>query len=439
MKHSPVLSSGFAQVDYTPEVGLELLGQMTRRVSTEVRDPLMACCCVLKSDDLIVALVTLDICVAHDAFVRETQHKCEALYGIPAHCLLIHATHTHVAPGITEGIVPCQVDPEFVARVQSAILHAVGEALQCCEPVEVFAAIGHMEEMGWNRRAMFADGSSRMYGHCEMEGYIGLEGPRDPELPLLFMKNARGQIKGVLVSFASHPNCIEGELRYSADFPGEVRRVLGQTLGAQVLYFTGAAGNTAPSILDPWQPSHPWRGEAGLVRSGQFLAGEALKCIARTLKPMQNQQLALEQVEFALNWRPWPEPQAAWHPDMSNPGAKTDYYKKAQANWPELEQNNSPQMVRLNVLRIGDAAICTNSAELFVEFGLEIKQHSPAQVTFITELTDGYSGYVCTEKAYSRGGYETWPAPTSCLELGAGPQIVQQTHTMLQALFKGDD
>src|SRR5690606_33366473 len=110
--------------------------------------------------------------------------------------------------------------------------------------------------------------------------------------PVLFTKNESGKITGVLVNFASHPNCIEGENRYSADYPGEVRRLISNTLdGANVLYLTGAAANTAPSILDPLANRQPWRGEEGLVRSGQYLAGEALKTIAETIAPMKNPQL----------------------------------------------------------------------------------------------------------------------------------------------------
>jgi len=85
----------------------------------------------------------------------------------------------------------------------------------------------------------------------------------------------------------------------------------------------------------------------------------------------------------------------------------------------------------VNVIRIGDAVICTNPAELFVEFGLEIRRHSPARVTFVAELTDGYCGYVPTLKAFSRGGYETWPAPTSQLATCAGKQIVTATRRLL--------
>jgi hypothetical protein len=91
--------------------------------------------------------------------------------------------------------------------------------------------------------------------------------------------------------------------------------------------------------------------------------------------------------------------------------------------------------VRLNVLRVGDAAVCTNPAELFVEYGLAFRERSPARVTLISELTDGYVGYVPTERAFARGGYETWAAPTSQLVPEAGEQIVRATQGLLEKAF----
>ena len=91
--------------------------------------------------------------------------------------------------------------------------------------------------------------------------------------------------------------------------------------------------------------------------------------------------------------------------------------------------------VRLSVLRIGDAALCTNPAELFVEFGLAIRARSRASVTLVAELTDGYVGYIPTRRAFARGGYETWPAPSSQLGIEAGEEIVTATAELMAAAF----
>jgi hypothetical protein len=319
-----------------------------------------------------------------------------------------------------------------VESLQQAILQCALDALAKLEPVEVFSGCGHMEYMGWNRRAMFEDGSSAMYGNSKSPGFIGLEGPRDPSLPVLFCRNESGNITGILLNFATHPNSIESATVYSADIPGEVRRNLKSTFGQNVgvVYLTGAAGNTAPSILDPYDESHPWRGEEGLVRSGLYLASEAAKVIASSYTPIISPALQLQQISLQIPLRPWPQVGEPTFP--RSPG--NSYYVKAEKDWPEYLQRNSPQEVRLNIIRIGDTVICTNPAELFVEFGLQIRDASPARVTFISQLTDGYIGYIPTEKAFNRGGYETWCAPSSKMDVSTGSRIVNETVRTLQRI-----
>lgn len=46
------------------------------------------------------------------------------------------------------------------------------------------------------------------------------------------------------------------------------------------------------------------------------------------------------------------------------------------------------------------------SAEVFAEFGLQIKLHSPAQRTFVVGLAKGMAGHIPTGKAFENGGYE---------------------------------
>lgn len=422
------LLCGWSEVEFTPAPGLPLLGQLHRRIATHARDPLCAIGLAVQSAEATVVLVACDVCVLDNEFVMRAQERFATTTGLPANHLLIHATHTHVAPVSTGALIDPAL-PEFEATLQDAIADAVHMALANLEPVEVLAANGHLEEMGWNRRAMFEDGTTRMYGHSEQDGFIGMEGPRDGHLPVLWTKNAAGAITGVLTGFASHPNCMEGELFYSADLPGAARAHLKKLLGTQtrVLYLTGAAGNTAPSVLDPHNPSQPWRGESGVERSGLYLAGEAAKLIAQTPEPMSSEVLDLQHIELKLPLRAWPQPGEPTYPLRPD----IEYYIRAERDWPQRLKDKNPFTVRLNVLRIGEVAICSNPAELFVEFGMEIKSNSPARVTFICELTDGYCGYVPTPKAFSRGGYETWCAPSSQMTFETGDKIVEATRALL--------
>jgi hypothetical protein len=431
--NTPSLFAGWAEIEWTPEPGLALLGQMHERIATHARDPLCVCACALRRDDVTAVLATVDVCILSGEFVAATQRRWQEQSGCDAHTLLIHATHTHVAPAMLK-LIEGEPDADCVARVQDAILTAAQTALERAEPVELFAATGHLEQMGWNRRAMFEDGTSRMYGHSEMSGFVAMEGPRDPALPVLWTRNAGGEITGVLVNFSTHPNCMESESFYSADLPGAVRKHLKRALGGAtgVLYLTGAAGNTAPSILDPHDATQPWRGESGVERSGLYLAGEAAKTIAAQWQPMADPQLSLQGTELQIPLRAWPRSGEPSYPQWEG----IDYYERAARVWPQRLREHPAWPVRVNALRLGDAVVCTNPAELFVEFGLQMRAASPARVTFISELTDGYCGYVPTPLAFARGGYETWCAPTSQLAPDAGEQVVAATKRLLEQAFE---
>lgn len=426
------LLAGFATVDWTPEPGLRLLGQMHQRIATHTRDPLQAVACALAHGETEVVLVTVDVCMLDDTFITEVKTAWAAASGLKPESLLIHATHTHVAPALT-GVVMEEPEPEAVAAVRAAILGAATEARASREPVDGFAGTGYCEELGWNRRAMFENGETRMYATSAAEGFIGLEGPRDGAAPVIHFKNLQGEIVGVLTGFAMHPNCLEGERFYSADFPGVVRKNLRRILGEQatVLYFTGAAGDTAPSILDPAPPVQPWRGEAGVERSGLYFAGEVAKVVATPTESMKP-SLRVESRRLEIPMRPWPH-----EGEPTYTRSKNEYYMDAERDWPAKMAAESPFPVSVHAVRIGDAVIVTNPAELFVAFGMEIREGSPARTTLVAELSDGYCGYVPTGKAFGRGGYETWCAPSSRLVGEAGREIVAASLKSIKKVFSG--
>jgi len=65
-----------------------------------------------------------------------------------------------------------------------------------------------------------------MYLGAWVEGFEGAEGPRDPKLGAVCARLQNRVVKAMLVNFSTRPNTLEGECFYSADIPGEVRRVL---------------------------------------------------------------------------------------------------------------------------------------------------------------------------------------------------------------------
>ena len=89
-------------------------------------------------------------------------------------------------------------------------------------------------------------------------------------------------------------------------------------------------------------------------------------------------------------------------------------------------------IVEIGAISFSNTAISTNPSELFVEFGLEIKERSPFEVTLISELSNGYCGYVPTEHAFDEGGYETHRSVfSSRLAKNAGRIITEKSVDLL--------
>jgi neutral ceramidase len=116
-------------------------------------------------------------------------------------------------------------------------------------------------------------------------------------------------------------------------------------------------------------------------------------------------------------------------------GGMVEFFEKSRADWPRLLREANPVETRLHVVRLGDAAICFNPAELYVEFGLAIKARSPAGVTLIGELADGYIGYVPTPEAIRHGGYSATSASHTRLVPEAGWLMVESTSALLAQAF----
>jgi neutral ceramidase len=416
---------GTASKDITPSGRITIAGQMNVRYGEYTHDPLTINAVAFKQGDCAVVIVSCDVCLLLTEYVRGIQKRCEKELGIPGSSVIIACTHTHLGP-CTAPALPGNVEPEFMSMLGDSLVDVVRRSLADMEEVTLYAGTGWIDEMGFNRRGMHSGGKADMYYGSWLDEFEGTEGPRDGQVGVVFGRRENGDIKFVMPNFSTHPNSIESECFYSADLVGAVRSVVRAVLGdnVEVCYLTGAAGNTAPSQLENNESGEqPWRGEEGWKRSGLYLGGEILKVVAKTVDPMPDPTLRHLQRTLNIPIRQWPDTfdiEATFSPE---------YYTKEKAKWPELVQ--TPEEVCVNVVRIGDAILCTVPAELFVEHGLAMKQSSPAGVTLVSELADGYVGYVPTEDAFSHGGYETWPASSSRLIPDAG-RLMAETIAELQ-------
>jgi hypothetical protein len=88
----------------------------------------------------------------------------------------------------------------------------------------------------------------------------------------------------------------------------------------------------------------------------------------------------------------------------------------------------------LQAFRLDDLGILAAPCEVFAETGLAMREASPTATTFTVELANGYSGYLPTPRQHALGGYETWSARSSQLEIQASEKIQQELLRLLHSI-----
>ncbi|MHB0876696.1 MAG: hypothetical protein ACYC5O_11715, partial [Anaerolineae bacterium] len=86
----------------------------------------------------------------------------------------------------------------------------------------------------------------------------------------------------------------------------------------------------------------------------------------------------------------------------------------------------------IKALRVGDLGIVGLPGEIFVQYGLQIKEQSPFKQTMAIELANDYLGYFPTDKALDEGSYETRLARSAKAAKGSEGAMVQAALTALR-------
>jgi len=253
----------------------------------------------------------------------------------------------------------------------------------------------------------------------------------------------------VLVNYACHAVVLGADnLLVSADYPGYAMRTLERVLGDGVtaLFANGCCGNINPK----------WRGSFEVAeRLGNILAGEVLK-VLQEIEPSADADLRMEQRAIHLPIKAFPTLREAKrvveekrvllsrYGDVELPehmGGLRGELIHAQHQVAAIEALSAQQSeedlrqrrmaTEMQALTVGEAALVMLPGEIFAEIGLEIKERSPFEPTFVIGYANDYEvSYVPTAQAYEEGGYEpTWAKVAP----GADRVVVEEARRLLSA------
>jgi hypothetical protein len=423
---SNTLLAGVYEVDITPKVGTLLAGGIYPRVSTGVHDPLMAKAIVLESKGERLAYIILDICVLTREIGDKIVEKASELTGIPPQNIIWATSHTHSGPytmpffGSTEEEV---VDKEWLSSLPEKAANCVAEANKRKIPAKWSFIRGYNYMLPLNRRLRFKDGrelNNWLIDRGEEAQCVGTAGPVDPEIGILTFEDMDGNLIAVLFNFALHLTTHFG-VEFSADYPAVVARRIREKFGEQVitLYMPGAMGdiNTYRSMEE----------------TGNMLADSIIPKIEARKPRDEAPVLKAMKSEIVVPYRDLYQDQEERIRASQWPEDVQEVFRK------ELEIMRKEGVTEgetiVSVWRIGEIAFAGLPGELFVEWGLKIKQESPFPWTFPVELCCDYQGYLVTEKAWKAGGYESLIARSAKPSPEGVKMMIDKVMEMLKEIY----
>jgi hypothetical protein len=324
------------------------------------------------------------------------------------------------------------------------IAEAIEKAWNGRKPGSVTWGLGHAA-IGENRRATYADGHAQMYGGTNTQEFRGLEGFVDHDVNALFFWNSDGKMLAIAVDVPCPTQEVEGLSTLNADFWHPTRELLRKRYGQDVcvLAWVGAAGDQSPHLM--------YR-KAAEERMCQLRKVTRLQEIARRIAAAVDDIYEVVKddrhaaVPFVHKTEKLQLPmrlvtdaeyqQMKEFVEKKNPSqSEKRWYEKAFRRYEEQKTNPKPLCeTTIHVLRIGDIVVCTNTFELYSDFGIQMQARSKALQTFVVELAGGSNSYLPNKRAVAGGGYS---AIVQSNQVGpeGGQVLVDRTVELIDALW----
>lgn len=434
---SPRIGAGWRLIN--PEVGDWVQGAGVPRRATAIRDDLEANALYLSDGKQQILLISCDLAGLGSPRVVKMREAINEATGIPPRNVIITCSHTHGGPSVLKTNYLMPVDEAYLDRLQDWLVELARQAVTSARPGKIGWGKG-TAQIGFNRRVCWADGTHSMHGDVTREDFAGVEGPDDPQHLALFAVDADGELIAVLHHNTTHPTLFYAAGVFSADVPGEARTILRTELGdIPVLFFNGAQGDIMNRDL--FQPRKESR-EQALERMGRLVVDETLR-LYKDVKYHDHPVLDHAYEDLTVGVRlPEPERLAEARKVLARIDAGENIRGMQMimafgtVHLQEVFGESPVETVPVHVVRIGDVAVVTQPCELYCQFGLDIKRRSPAPLTAVVGLADGFCGYCPTIYGILGGGYSGATISWTRLEPYAGYRIVESAGRLLNRLWR---
>lgn len=441
-----LFKAGVSQTDLSPDKGVDLGGYpYFERANVGIHDPLYGTCLYLINDKCeSVLLMTSDLCYMTKRQCDMVKEQVYAKTGILKESIIMTFSHSHSAPWMSAMFRSLPGQPEYESKVDEDYLKVVINKWSDCAK-EAFDNIFDAS-IGFTKTRC---GKEQGIGGNRRDPENGLS---DEDVPVMVIKDKDNVIRAIHTKYALHPTILHGENKYvSADYPGYIRKHINMEYPDAVFMFSqGTSGNQSPRYFRKDQSfSEAERFGKTIALSileiiDNVIYTDSLKILHSTrvlelkIRNYSDIESAKAKVEYykkkkeekIKNNGSYTEIQTA---DMWLLGAECEYNYSLMYQKGELEsyyKNDIP--FTAHGLVLNEHAYTFTQGEMFVEFGLRIKELSPFANTTVITVSNGMTpGYCVTKEAYEEGGYEAW---NSLLDTKCGDIVVNSLLDMLTGM-----
>ena len=320
----------------------------------------------------------------------------------------VHTVHQHTAPYIPTGSLevrdkagnpPEGVDPPVVRKMADRLGEAVRKSLDRLQP---FDSIGtgqaKVDRVASARRILTPDGKilTRWSACTDPELRAKPEGYIDPILKTVTLAQA-GKPLVRLHYYATHPQSFYGDARVCYDVPGFARERLEEKEKVFQIYFTGCAGDV---VMGKYNDRTP---QAREELTDRLYAGMEASVASTKLLPVD--QIAWKTLPVMLPLKDEDKYDVAKNRALIE-DPKTPDKERMQAARQIVLAEWMAQPLQLSLLRMGPVELVHLPGESMIEFQLYTQKQKPDRFLAVAAYGDLATGYICTEEAFSEGGYE---------------------------------
>ncbi len=436
--HAAEFRAGAATSNITPELGSSINGGFQDGKATVIHDELNARCLALDDGQTKLVMVVADSCVIGRGIFDEAKKMVNEATGLPMENMMMSATHSHSC-GTLQAVGQSEPSPIYQRFVARRIADGVRRALNNLAPAKIGHGSASVPQQVFNRRWKMKPGGIpptplgvttdqvKTNPGINNPNLVEPAGPTDPEVCFISVQSADGKPLALLANYSLHYVGGVGPGHISADYFGAFAVKIGQLLGTGP-EFVGIMSNGTSGDINNIDFRGGQAKEAPYGRI-QIVANDVAKAVAAALKTVSHADsvpLAVAQKEITLGLRIPTKDEVEKAREVmkaSKLSPRMETMEQVYARETVLLADFPAQVsAPLQIMKIGDLRVSAIPAEVFVEIGLELKKrHTP---TFSVSLANAYHGYLPTPEHHKLGGYETWRARSSCLEVDASTKII---------------